>query len=61
MFTISDATNLVLNVAAVPAQVDDEYFVKVTATGVPSGAYPPMMIKVTVVDGTPKGTVFIFR
>ncbi len=58
LFEIQNTDELHLKTAATAGQVGDEYFVEVTASG---GVTDSMLIKVTVVSGTPKGTVFIFR
>jgi hypothetical protein len=62
MFEIAGSGDeLHLKAAPSAGELADEYFVEVTATGDTSGAYPPMLIKVTVVSGTPDATIFIFN
>ena len=61
MFEIAGGDELHLKAAPSAGELADEYFVEVTATGNASGVYPPMLIKVTVVSGTPEGTIFLFK
>jgi hypothetical protein len=62
MFEIAGSGDeLHLKAAPSAGELADEYFVEVTATGNASGVYPPMLIKVTVVSGTPEGTIFLFN
>jgi len=58
LFEILNTDELHLKTAATAGQVGAEYFVEVVASGDVSDS---MLIKVTVVSGEPKGTVFIFR
>jgi hypothetical protein len=61
MFEINGAAGeLHLKAAPSAGAVGDEYFVQVTPSGNSSGAYPPMLIKVTVMSGA-VGTVIRFR
>ncbi len=54
----TSTNELHLKTAATAGQVGDEYFVEVAASG---DVVDSMLIKVTVLDGAPKGTLIIFR
>jgi len=58
LFEIQNTDELHLKTAPGAGQVGDAFFVEVTASG---GVTDSMLIKVTVVSGTPTGTVFKFR
>ena len=58
LFEIQNTDELHLKTAPGAGQVGDAFFVEVTASG---GVTDSMLIKVTVVSGTPAGTVFKVR
>lgn len=63
LFEISGGASFTLHLKAPPSagQVGNEYFVQVTPTGNSTGAYPPMLIKVTVLNTPTTGTVIRIR